>query len=76
MATSDDTGRAQPSGPKLATQPPAPGPATQQDVVNLLVSILQEVKRQVTGQAPGPPPAPAPAVAAELQRRQEALLGP
>ena len=75
MATSDDTGRAQQSGPKQAALPPAPDPATQK-VVDLLVSILQEVKRQVTGQAPGPPSAPAPEVSAELQRIRGALLGP
>ena len=73
MATSDDTGRAQPSGPKQATQPSALDPAAQ-EVVKLLVSILQEVKRQVTGQAPGS--TVAPEVAAELQRIREALLGP
>ena len=75
MATSDDTGRAQQSGPKQATQPPALDPAAQK-VADLLVSILQEVKRQVTGQAPGSPSAPAPEVVAELQRIREAILGP
>jgi hypothetical protein len=73
MATSDETGRAQPSGPKQATQQPALDPAAQK-VVELLVSILQEVKRQVTGQAPST--AVAPEVAAELRRIREALLGP
>jgi hypothetical protein len=73
MATSDDTSRAQQSGPRQATQTPAPDPVTQK-VVDLLVSILQEVKRQVTGQAPSSPPSPE--VTAELRRIREALLGP